>query len=85
MVVKGFWQARTVPPAPAPYGGILNGTGHQNDVATYLAYTDPAYGGVPDHPTSGGFADWSSPSSRGWFARALWAALRSQYGVVLIP
>jgi subtilisin family serine protease len=84
LVVKGYWQPRTAPPDPVPYGGILSGTGHQNDVATYLYYT-ASFGGVPDHPIGGGFADWNRPSSRGWFSRTLWAALRSEFAVAQLP
>jgi hypothetical protein len=84
MVVKGYWQARTAPPDPVPYGGVLGNTGHQNDVATFLFYTG-SYGGVPDHPQGGGFADWNTPSSRAWFSRVLWAALLSRYSGEDIP
>ena len=84
MVVKQYWQPRTAPPDGVPYGGILQNTGHQNDVATFLYYT-AAYGGVPDHPANGGFADWNNPSSRGWFSRALWVALLSKFGAEHIP
>jgi hypothetical protein len=84
MVVKGYWQARTAPPDPVPYGGILANTGHQNDVVTFLHYT-ANHGGVPDHPLNGGFADWNTPSSRAWFSRTLWAALQSEFASNQIP
>jgi hypothetical protein len=82
MVAEGYWTPR--PADPALYGGVLNGTGHEEDVATYLHYTR-ARGGVPDYPEGGPFAAWDGPASRAWFARALWAALDSYWGAVPAP
>jgi large repetitive protein len=79
MIEKGYWQS--LPGTPHPY---LNVPGaHAADVATFYFYTQAAqFGGVPDGPVAGngGFGDWNSPSTRGWFARALWAAVNSYFG-----
>ena len=77
MIAKGYWQLQPV--NAGLYGGILNGTGHEADVATYLHYTR-ALGGLPDYPENGGFASWNQPATRAWFARALWLALNSAQG-----
>ena len=47
MVTTGRWQQQAAD--PALYGGILNGSGHEADVATYVHYA----GALPDFPTSG--------------------------------
>ena len=36
---------------------------------------------MPDYPAVGTFATWKQPSTRAWFARALWTALNSYWGV----
>ncbi len=82
MVGKGYWAQQPI--NAGLYGGVLNGTGHEQDVATYAFYTAGA-GGVPDYPASGGFAAWDRPATRGWFARALWAALDSHLKVDHTP
>jgi hypothetical protein len=77
MVDAGYWQQQAVD--PGLFGGVLNGTGHEQDVATYVHYTQ-ALGGVPDYSAGGGFAAWDQSATRGWFARALWVALSSHFG-----
>ncbi|HEY8602649.1 MAG TPA: S-layer homology domain-containing protein, partial [Thermomicrobiales bacterium] len=77
MISQGYWSPQ--PSDPALFGGVLNGTGHEQDVATYIFYTQHG-GGVPGYPVSGGFAAWNQPATRGWFAQALWAALNSYAG-----
>ncbi len=74
MTARGSWQAQPID--AKLFGGVLNGTGHEQDVSTYVYYTQ-ALGGIPDHPTSGTFADWNRSATRGWFAQALWTALSS--------
>ncbi len=74
MIAQGSWQAQPID--ARLFGGVLNGTGHEQDVSTYISYTQ-ALGGIPDYPTSGAFADWNKPATRGWFAQALWTALSS--------
>lgn len=46
------------------FGGVLNGTGHEQDVSTHVYYTQ-ALGGILDYPTSDGFASWNKPAARG--------------------
>ena len=82
MVEKGYWAQQPID--AGLYGGVLDGTGHEQDVATYAFYTAGA-GGVPDYPASGGFAAWDRPATRGWFARALWTALDSYLKVDRTP
>jgi hypothetical protein len=82
MVAKGYWQQQPI--RSDLYGGVLTGTGHEQDVATYIHYTQ-AQGGVPDYPDSGPFPVWNQPSTRAWFARALWAALSSHFTVTNLP
>jgi hypothetical protein len=77
MISQGYWSAQ--PSDPTIFGGVLNGTGHEQDVATYIFNTQ-GVGGVPGYPTSGGFGAWNQPATRGWFAQALWAALNSYVG-----
>jgi len=77
MISQGYWSPQ--PRDPSLYGGILDGTGHEQDVATYIFYTQRV-GGVPGYPASGGFGAWNQPATRGWFAQALWVALNSYAG-----
>jgi hypothetical protein len=67
MKAKGYWVAQ--PSAPNPYMNIPGP--HIEDVKAYHFYT----GGIPAPP-----GDWNAGATRGWFARALWAALDSQWG-----
>lgn len=64
MEAKGIWIAQ--PDAPLPYAGVP--AAHANDLRTFAYYV--YVGGVPAPPT-----DWNAATTRGWFARALWAAL----------
>ena len=82
MVLNGYWQQQ--PAIPGLYGGVLDGTGHESDVATYLYYTR-SLGGVPDYPEGGGFPAWDRASSRAWFSRAEWRALDSYFSRNFIP
>ena len=77
MVSPGYWIQQAID--PALYGGVLNGTGHEQDVATFVFYTQHV-GGVPGYPAVGAFGAWNQPATRGWFAQALWAALNSYAG-----
>jgi hypothetical protein len=80
MIAKGYWVAK--PSETIPYTNVPSA--HLADVRTFYFYTKGAvFGGVPDGPTAsnGGFGDWNSPSTRGWFARALWAAVNSYFSV----
>lgn len=82
MVDEGWW--RNQPIDPQLFGGVLNGTGHERDVATYLFYTRNG-GGIPDVPPTGYFSNWNKPATRGWFAQVFWIALSSQLGADNIP
>jgi len=77
MVAKGYWAQQPV--APGLFGGALNGSGHEADAATYLHYV----GGIAG--ADGTWSRWNQPSSRAWFAQALWAALDSHFGVDRVP
>ena len=69
------------PDEVVPYTNVP--AAHLPDVKTYYHYTrGTAFGGVPDGPVpgNGGFGDWNGPANRGWFARALWAAVNSYFG-----
>ncbi|MFN8537282.1 MAG: fibronectin type III domain-containing protein [Thermomicrobiales bacterium] len=70
MVAKGYW--RWQPSGPTPPAGVPSG--HNRDVRTFLYYV----GSLPDLPVGKG---WNDGATRGWFARALWAALDSYWGV----
>jgi subtilisin family serine protease len=81
MVQQDYWQLQ--PDNPALYPNVPALSGHRQDVATYLYYVNT---GVPDLPnTRGDFTGWDQPSSRAWFARALWAALQSHFGATMLP
>jgi hypothetical protein len=82
MVDAHYWEQQ--PADPSLYGGVLTGTGHEADVATFVHYTQ-SVGGVPDYPVGGFFPAWNQPATRGWFARALWAALNSYWSVDRVP
>jgi streptogramin lyase len=70
MVAKGYWTLQ--PGAPLPYGGVPGVLA--TEVRTFHYYT----GGVPSAPSSA--SGWNAGAQRGWFARALWAALDSYWG-----
>jgi hypothetical protein len=72
MEAKGYWVAQPID--PTLFGGVLNGTGHEADVATYLHYV----GGIAG--ADGAWSGWDSAATRGWFAQALWDALDSYFG-----
>jgi streptogramin lyase len=74
MVEKGYWQPQQA--APGLFAGSVPAV-HADDVATYLHYV----GSLPDAPgASAAWGGWLQPSTRGWFARALWAALDRHWG-----
>ena len=79
MIAKGYWVAK--PSEAIPYLNVPSA--HLADVRTFHFYTKATFGGVPDAPTAGnvGFNNWNDPSSRGWFARTLWAAVNSYFSV----
>jgi hypothetical protein len=69
MIAKGYWVAQPNAPLPDPgIPGVL-----ATEAKTFAFYT----GGVPALPGGEG---WNDGASRGWFARALWAALDAYWG-----
>jgi probable HAF family extracellular repeat protein len=75
MIAKGYWQPQ--PDAPLSYVGVPGVLA--TEVRTFHHYT----GGIPAAPSSA--ATWNGGATRGWFARALWAALDSYWGTDRIP
>ncbi len=79
MVAKGYWIQQ--PDNPALYTNVPTGSGHRSDLATYARYV----GGLPDVGAGASFPGWDQSSTRGWFARALWAALQTQFARSTLP
>lgn len=80
MVAKGYWQQQYA--NSSLYPNVPLSSGHQGDLATYVHYA----GALPDNPnTNGSFANWDQPSTRAWFARALWQALSSYFATNQVP
>ncbi|HEY8598084.1 MAG TPA: S-layer homology domain-containing protein [Thermomicrobiales bacterium] len=71
MVSSNLWLQQQ--DDPNLYPEVPLSSGHRTDIATYVAYA----GALPDRPITGAL-DWDQPSSRAWFARALWQALNWQ-------
>lgn len=67
-VAAGIWPAK--PASASPYSDVA--PDHQGDVALYL----DAVGTPPD--THGDQLGASRPADRGWYAEALWPAVRAQ-------
>ena len=72
MVAKGFWAPQ--PDNPALYPNVPAGSGHREDIATYVYYA----GAIPATVPMASWGEWDQPSTRGWFAQALWQALTSR-------
>ncbi|MFN8516444.1 MAG: S-layer homology domain-containing protein [Thermomicrobiales bacterium] len=72
MVKKGYWVNR--PDAPQIFPGVP--AAHDLDIRTFEYYT----GNTPSGPGPWSAAQWNSGATRGWFARALWAALLGYWG-----
>jgi len=71
MVARGRWVQQ--PDNPGVYPNVPVTSGHRADLATYATYV----GLVPGtSAASQGWGDWDQPATRGWFAEALWQALR---------
>ena len=71
MVAQGRWVQQ--PDNPSLYPNVPAGSGHRADLATYATYV----GLVPGTSSATqGWGDWDQPATRGWFAEALWQALR---------
>jgi hypothetical protein len=72
MIKKGYWTSQ--PGAPQLFPGVP--AGHDVDVRTYEYYTGDLLS--TSNPWSA--TQWNAAATRGWFARALWAALLSNWG-----
>ena len=70
MVAKGYWQQETVD-NPGLYPNITVASGHRWDMLTYYKYA----GAIPGTDPAATWGNWNQPSTRGWFAQALWQAL----------
>ena len=79
MVAKGYWAQQ--PDNRALYTDVPASSGHRGDLATYAHYV----GGLPDVGAGASFAGWDQSSTRGWFARVLWAALQTQFARPALP
>ena len=75
MVTKGYWAQQ--PDNPALYANVPAASGHREDIATYYTHAGALPGTNPAAP----WQAWDQPSTRGWFAQALWQALNSHFGV----
>lgn len=71
LVAAGIWEDQ--PGVPLPYPGAP--AAHADDIRTFAFYTQ-ARGGVPDADTTWDTARWNAGATRGWVARALWAAIQ---------
>lgn len=80
MVAKGYWQQR--PTNTGIYGGVLAGTGHEQDVTTYCYYVGPVPG--TSNCTSP-WTVWNQAAPRGWFSETLWRALNGYLSVDRVP
>jgi len=79
MVAKGYWAQQ--PENPALYTDVPVSSGHRGDLATYVHYV----GGLPDVGAGASFTTWDQSSTRGWFARTLWDALKTQFARTTLP
>jgi len=80
MVAKQLWTARD--DNPALYPNVPASSGHRADIATYVANA----GRLPGSSSTGQqWPGWDQPSTRGWFAVALWQALNPSVGTPPIP
>ncbi len=78
MIADGHWQPQ--PDNGTRYPVVPAASGHRQDLATFMHYV----GGIPGVAAAArwdGPEGWDQPATRAWFARALWAALDSAFGV----
>ena len=70
MVARGAWVKQA--DNPALYPNVPTRSGHRQDIATYVYYAGALPGTAsPTQP----WASWNAPSTRAWFAEALWQAI----------
>ncbi|MFN8538614.1 MAG: S8 family serine peptidase [Thermomicrobiales bacterium] len=80
MVAKGRWVRETTDD-PTLYPNVPASTGHRLDLVTYYRNAGAVPGTVATQP----WPEWDEPSTRGWFAEALWQAIDGYYGVDRVP
>ena len=80
MVAQGYWEPQG--DDGTLYPNVPIDSGHREDLVTYGHYAGTVRGA--DLP-EGDFAGWDQPSSRAWFAFALWQALDSYFGPAGTP
>jgi alpha-tubulin suppressor-like RCC1 family protein len=73
MVKKGYWTQATTDDSTV-YPNIPAASGHRLDFVTYVANVGPVPGTTS---ATQNFADWNTPSTRAWFAEALWLAIQN--------
>ncbi|CAA9589338.1 MAG: hypothetical protein AVDCRST_MAG88-4557, partial [uncultured Thermomicrobiales bacterium] len=79
MVAKGYWIQQ--PDNRLLYPNVPAGSGHREDIVTYVHYT----GAIPGTNPAANWDNWARPSTRAEFAVALWQALNSYWGVDRVP
>jgi alpha-tubulin suppressor-like RCC1 family protein len=72
MVQKGYWTQATTDNGSV-YPNIPASSGHRLDFVTYTQYVGPVPGTTSANQS---FAEWNTPSTRAWFALALWQAIK---------
>ena len=80
MVNHGYWTFQ--PDNNTVYPNVAPGSGHRVDLATYVHYAGLVRG---TGSATGSFEGWDQPSSRAYFAFALWQALDSYFKVDRVP
>jgi hypothetical protein len=71
MIAKGEWQLQP-DDDPGLYPSVAANSGHRLDVITYYHYA----GAIPDTNPRSSWSAAFQPSNRGWFAQALYQAIR---------
>jgi hypothetical protein len=70
MVANGAWTQQA--DNATVYPNVPASSGHRADLATYVHYAGPVPGtAAPTQP----WGTWEQPSTRAWFAQALWLAI----------
>lgn len=74
MVAKHYW-VQEITDDPTLYPNITVVSGHRMDILTYYHNAGP----LPDTTANGAWLTWDAPSTRQWFAQALWQALNRHF------
>lgn len=80
MVDAGYWTFQ--PDDNTVYPNVAPDSGHRVDLVTYVHYAGLVRG---TSGATGSFDGWDQPSSRAYFAFALWQALDSYFSVDRVP